>query len=119
MIQGQRQVPADGLHGPAGPARSLRTLWRQAQLTAKQGLYEVADGIYQVRGFDTSNMTMVESRSPPAAGPAKPQPNAASDARQVETPVARSLVAGDVHDGAVIKVGLDNGELPISYDKPA
>ena len=84
-----------------------------------KALYEVADGIYQVRGFDTSNMTMVESRSPPAAGPAKPQPNAASDARQVETPVARSLVADDVHDCAVIKVGLANGELPISYDKPA
>jgi len=60
MMQGQRQVPADGLHGPARPVRSLRTLWRQAQLTARHGLYEVADGIYQVRGFGTSNMTMVE-----------------------------------------------------------
>jgi hypothetical protein len=38
MIQGQRQVPADGLHGPARPVRSLRTLWRQAQLTARHGL---------------------------------------------------------------------------------
>ena len=37
------------------------SLWRQAQLTAKHGLYEVADGIYQVRGFDMSNMTLVES----------------------------------------------------------
>ena len=36
-------------------------MWRQAQLTAKHGLYEVADGIYQVRGFDMSNMTLVES----------------------------------------------------------
>jgi alkyl sulfatase BDS1-like metallo-beta-lactamase superfamily hydrolase len=35
-------------------------LWRQAQLTAKHGLYEVTDGIYQVRGFDMSNMTLVE-----------------------------------------------------------
>jgi alkyl sulfatase BDS1-like metallo-beta-lactamase superfamily hydrolase len=36
------------------------SLWRQAQLCAKQGLYEVADGIYQVRGLDLSNMTLVE-----------------------------------------------------------
>lgn len=26
------------------------SLWRQSQLTAKQGLYQVTDGIYQVRG---------------------------------------------------------------------
>ena len=37
------------------------SLWRQAQLTARNGLYEVMDGIYQVRGFDMSNMTLVES----------------------------------------------------------
>jgi alkyl sulfatase BDS1-like metallo-beta-lactamase superfamily hydrolase len=36
-------------------------LWRQSQLTAKQGLYHVTDGIYQVRGLDLSNMTLVES----------------------------------------------------------
>jgi ATP-dependent Clp protease ATP-binding subunit ClpB len=40
-------------------------------------------------------------------------------ARQVETPVARALVAGDVRDGAVIKVGLADGKLAISYDNPA
>lgn len=37
-------------------------LWRQAQLCYKQGLFEVARGIYQVRGFDLSNVTMVEGR---------------------------------------------------------
>lgn len=37
-------------------------LWRQAQLCYKQGLFEVARGIYQVRGFDLSNMTLVEGR---------------------------------------------------------
>ena len=36
------------------------SLWRQAQLCAKQGLFEVAEGIYQVRGLDLSNMTLVE-----------------------------------------------------------
>ena len=40
-------------------------------------------------------------------------------ARKVETPVARALVAGDVRDGAVIKVGLTDGKLAISYDNLA
>src|SRR5215472_7394278 len=39
-------------------------------------------------------------------------------AREVETPVARALVAGDVRDGAVIRVGLTDGKLTISYDNP-
>lgn len=36
------------------------SLWRQSQLVARQGLYEVTDGIYQVRGLDLSNITFVE-----------------------------------------------------------
>ncbi|GAA1459848.1 MBL fold metallo-hydrolase [Nocardiopsis exhalans] len=36
------------------------SLWRQSQLCAKQGLYEVAEGIYQVRALDLSNMTLIE-----------------------------------------------------------
>ncbi|RVW08706.1 MBL fold metallo-hydrolase [Prescottella agglutinans] len=36
------------------------SLWRQSRLCAMQGLYEVADGIYQIRGLDLSNMTLVE-----------------------------------------------------------
>ncbi|MCC3313598.1 alkyl/aryl-sulfatase [Nocardia africana] len=37
------------------------SLWRQSQLTAKHGLFQVTEGIYQVRGLDLSNMTLVES----------------------------------------------------------
>jgi alkyl sulfatase BDS1-like metallo-beta-lactamase superfamily hydrolase len=37
------------------------SLWRQAQLTAIQGLFEVTAGIHQVRGADLSNVTFVES----------------------------------------------------------
>lgn len=36
------------------------SLWRQSQLVARQGLYEVVEGIYQVRGFDISNITFIE-----------------------------------------------------------
>jgi alkyl sulfatase BDS1-like metallo-beta-lactamase superfamily hydrolase len=36
------------------------SLWRQSQLTAVQGLFEVTEGIYQLRGIELSNMTVVE-----------------------------------------------------------
>ncbi|MUL46659.1 MBL fold metallo-hydrolase [Mycobacterium sp. CBMA293] len=36
------------------------SLWRQSQLCTKQGLYEVAPGIYQVRGLDLSNVSFIE-----------------------------------------------------------
>ncbi|MDR7303771.1 alkyl/aryl-sulfatase [Haloactinomyces albus] len=35
-------------------------LWRQTRLLAKAGLFEVVPGVYQVRGFDLSNMTLIE-----------------------------------------------------------
>ncbi|HYD44892.1 MAG TPA: alkyl sulfatase dimerization domain-containing protein [Phenylobacterium sp.] len=38
------------------------SLWRQARLNALHGLFEVTSGIYQVRGFDISNITFVEGR---------------------------------------------------------
>ena len=37
------------------------SLWRQCKLTAKQGLYEVVPGIYQVRGLDLSNISFIEA----------------------------------------------------------
>ncbi|NLT05233.1 MAG: MBL fold metallo-hydrolase [Solirubrobacterales bacterium] len=36
------------------------SLWRQAQLLRLHGLFEVVEGVYQVRGLDLSNMTIVE-----------------------------------------------------------
>jgi alkyl sulfatase BDS1-like metallo-beta-lactamase superfamily hydrolase len=36
------------------------SLWRQSQLVAEQGLFEVTAGIYQARGFDLSNVTFIE-----------------------------------------------------------
>ncbi len=35
-------------------------LWRLARLNLTAGLYEVAEGVFQVRGYDISNMTLVE-----------------------------------------------------------
>jgi alkyl sulfatase BDS1-like metallo-beta-lactamase superfamily hydrolase len=36
------------------------SLWRQAQLNCRHGLYDVVPGLYQIRGFDLSNMTIIE-----------------------------------------------------------
>ena len=36
------------------------SLWRQSALLARQGLYEVVPGIYQVRGLDISNVSFIE-----------------------------------------------------------
>ena len=49
----------DFLGGEAPPSVHP-SLWRQSTLAAKQGLYEVVEGIYQVRGLDLSNITFVE-----------------------------------------------------------
>jgi len=42
------------------PDTAHPSLWRQSQLTAIQGLFEVTEGIYQLRGIELSNMTLVE-----------------------------------------------------------
>jgi alkyl sulfatase BDS1-like metallo-beta-lactamase superfamily hydrolase len=46
--------------GGAAPTSVHPSLWRQSTLAAKQGLYEVVPGIYQVRGLDLSNISFVE-----------------------------------------------------------
>jgi len=48
----------DFLEGDA-PDSANPSLWRQGQLNSIHGLFEVVDGIYQVRGFDLSNMTII------------------------------------------------------------
>ncbi|MFD9421854.1 MULTISPECIES: alkyl/aryl-sulfatase [unclassified Streptomyces] len=42
------------------PDTAHPSLWRQSRLCNKQGLFEVTEGIYQVRNLDLSNMTLVE-----------------------------------------------------------
>ena len=39
------------------------SLWRQAKLNGIHGLFEVVPGIYQVRGYDISNMTLIDGRT--------------------------------------------------------
>ncbi|MEU9222097.1 alkyl sulfatase dimerization domain-containing protein [Streptomyces sp. NPDC048376] len=44
----------------AAPTTVDPSLWRQARLLSRQGLYEVTERVYQIRGLDLSNMTVVE-----------------------------------------------------------
>jgi alkyl sulfatase BDS1-like metallo-beta-lactamase superfamily hydrolase len=39
------------------------SLWRHANLNAQIGLFKVTDGIYQLRGFDLANMTLIEGKT--------------------------------------------------------
>ena len=39
------------------------SLWRHAQLNAQIGLFKVTDGVYQLRGFDIANMTLIEGKT--------------------------------------------------------
>lgn len=50
------------LKAPA-PASVNPSLWRQSQLLAKHGLFEVAKGVWQVRGFDLANATFVAGKT--------------------------------------------------------
>lgn len=40
-------------------------------------------------------------------------------AREVETRIGRALLAGDVHDGAVVRADVRNGDIVVSYENPA
>ncbi|WP_341674748.1 alkyl sulfatase dimerization domain-containing protein [Niveibacterium sp. SC-1] len=48
--------------GQPAPATVNPSLWRQSQLINLSGLFQVTDGIYQVRNLDLSNMTIIEGK---------------------------------------------------------
>ena len=52
--------PYEFLKKDAAPATVNPSLWRQAQLNAVNGLFKVTDRVYQVRGLDLANLTIVE-----------------------------------------------------------
>jgi alkyl sulfatase BDS1-like metallo-beta-lactamase superfamily hydrolase len=52
--------PYGFLASEAAPATVDPSLWRQSRLNMNHGLFEVVPGVYQVRGFDIANMTLIE-----------------------------------------------------------
>ncbi|MBH3341714.1 MBL fold metallo-hydrolase [Pseudomonas mendocina] len=51
------------LDGNDAPASVNPSLWRIAQLNNIAGLFEVRERVYQIRGMDLSNMTLIEGDS--------------------------------------------------------
>ena len=47
----------------AAPPTVNPSLWRQALLNNHVGLFKVADGIWQLRGFDIANLTLIEGKT--------------------------------------------------------
>ncbi|MCU0482776.1 MAG: MBL fold metallo-hydrolase [Chloroflexi bacterium] len=72
IVEASGQIKADAGHvawdfdrwafldGDAPPTANP-SLWRQGQLNAIAGLFEVADGIYQARGFDLAVMSFLRT----------------------------------------------------------
>jgi alkyl sulfatase BDS1-like metallo-beta-lactamase superfamily hydrolase len=50
----------DFMRGADAPDTANPSLWRQGQLLIEDGLFEVTPGIYQLRGYDLSVMSVVE-----------------------------------------------------------
>ena len=48
--------------GEKSPDTVNPSLWRQSQLINISGLFQVTDGIYQIRNLDLSNMTIIEGK---------------------------------------------------------
>ncbi|MCB1257399.1 MAG: MBL fold metallo-hydrolase, partial [Microthrixaceae bacterium] len=53
----------DFLRGSDAPDTANPSLWRQSQLLIEDGLFEVVPGIYQLRGFDISVMSVIEGET--------------------------------------------------------
>jgi alkyl sulfatase BDS1-like metallo-beta-lactamase superfamily hydrolase len=52
--------PYGFLSDAEAPATVNPSLWRQSRLNMHHGLFEVVPGVYQVRGLDIANMTLIE-----------------------------------------------------------
>src|SRR5256885_1814346 len=55
--------PYGFLSAEEAPATVDPSLWRQSRLNMHHGLFEVVPGVYQVRGLDIANMTLIEGDS--------------------------------------------------------
>jgi alkyl sulfatase BDS1-like metallo-beta-lactamase superfamily hydrolase len=55
--------PYEFLKSDQVPPTVNPSLWRQAQLNAINGLFKVTERVYQVRGLDLSNLTIIEGDS--------------------------------------------------------
>lgn len=55
------QTAYDFIRNSSTPDSANPSLWRNTELNSLYGLFEVVDGVYQVRGYDVANVTFVKS----------------------------------------------------------
>ena len=53
----------DFLEDETAPPSVNPSLWRQARLNREHGLYELVPGLYQVRGYDLANLSLVRGET--------------------------------------------------------
>jgi alkyl sulfatase BDS1-like metallo-beta-lactamase superfamily hydrolase len=58
-----RDLDQRALYARSAPDTVNPSLWRNAQLLARSGLFKVSDGIYQVRGAELANMTIIVGKT--------------------------------------------------------
>jgi len=56
-------MPAYGFIEDDAPVSVNPSLWRQAKLNNIHGLFEVTKGVYQIRGYDLANMSLIEGKT--------------------------------------------------------
>jgi alkyl sulfatase BDS1-like metallo-beta-lactamase superfamily hydrolase len=63
--KGEVLIDFDAFKLTAGPAPDTvnPSLWRHAILNAQVGLFKVTEGVYQLRGFDIANITLIEGQT--------------------------------------------------------
>lgn len=108
------------------PATVNPSLWRQAQLNAQHhGLFEVCDGLYQVRSFDIANMTLIRGDrgwiviDPLTSSESSAAALALANAQLGERPVVAVLITHSHADhfagvlGVVSHEQVRSGEVPV------
>ncbi|MES1944620.1 metallo-beta-lactamase superfamily protein [Salinisphaera sp. PC39] len=91
-------MPAyDFMEGEA-PASVNPSLWRQAKLNNIHGLFKVTDGVYQLRGYDLANMTLIEGDE----GWIVVDPLTSAENAEAAMALAREHVVGDEPITAVL-----------------
>src|SRR4051794_35806444 len=90
------------------PPTANPNLWRQSRLVAKQGLFEVTPGLYQLRGSDLSNMSIIE-------GDTASSSSTRSSRRRRRPPRSRSTVS----TGAIVRSSASSTRTPTSTTSAA
>ena len=108
------------------PATVNPSLWRQAQLNAQHhGLFEICEGLYQVRSFDIANMTLIRGNTgwivvdPLTSSESSAAALALANERLGQRPVVAVLITHSHADhfggvlGVVSHEQVRSGEVPV------